>query len=100
MRRTKKEKMITRTFKVTLASVMTVNILASEVETIDVSIVGSFSDDDLINEIKKEYETDIIKCVSVMSSYEKDKLMGIPEKDFYRMASELPPRTNEPNEIE
>lgn len=100
MKRTKKEKMITRTFKITLASVMRVNTITAEVETVDVNLVGSFKGNELLEAIKKENESDTLKYVAVMSSYVTEKLMGIPENDFYRMATELPPRANTPDEIE
>lgn len=101
MKRTKKEKMITRTFKITHVSVMRLCTITAQAETVDVSMVGSFSNkDELLNAIKKEYETETMLYVMVMSSFETEKLMGISENDFYSMAVELPPRTTVPDEIE
>lgn len=101
MSRTKKEKMITRTFKITHVSVMRLSTITAQAETVDVTMVGSFSNnDELLNAIKKEYETNTMLYVMIMSSFETEKLMGVTESDFYNMAVELPPRTNTPDEIE
>lgn len=93
-----KEKMITRSFKVTKATVMVVDIASCEVETRVALLSGWFTDyDKLLNECKKQLESQQLKVVSVTYKEEFEKLYGMPENEFIAHAVELAPR-NKTNE--
>lgn len=88
-----KEKMITRSFNVTKATVMTVDMVLCELETKVVLLSGRFTDSDkLLVECKKQLETEQLKVVSVTSTEEFEKLYGMPENEFIANANELVPR--------
>lgn len=89
----KKEKMVTRSFKVTKATVMAVDIASCEVETRVTLLSGWFTDyDNLLDECKNQLETQQLKVVSVTYKEEFEKLYGIPENEFIAHATELEPR--------
>lgn len=95
----KKEKMVTRSFKVTKATVMVVDIASCEVETRVALLSGWFTDDDeLLNECKNQLETQLLKVVSVTYKEEFEKLYGMPENEFITHATELEPRTKKDKE--
>lgn len=85
--------MITRSFKVTKATVMVVDTASCEVETRVALLSGWFTDyDKLLNECKKQLETEQLKAVSVTYKEEFEKLYGMPENEFIAHAVELAPR--------
>lgn len=91
----KKEKMVTRSFKVTKATVMVVDIASCEVETRVTLLSGWFTDyDNLLDKCKNKLETPQLKVVSVTYKEEFEKLYGIPENEFIDHATELKPRIN------
>lgn len=95
----KKEKMVTRSFKVTKATVMVVDMASCEVETRVALLSGWFTDDDkLLNECKNQLETQLLKVVSVTYKEEFEKLYGMSENEFITHATELEPRTKKDKE--
>ena len=95
----KKEKMVTRSFKVTKATVMVVDTASCEVETRVALLSGWFTDDDkLLNECKNQLETQLLKAVSVTYKEEFEKLYGMSENEFITHATELEPRTKKDKE--
>lgn len=54
------------------------------------------SDEKLLTNIRKEYETDSEKIVSVVSKEPIEKLMGITYEQFFENAVELDPKTHKP----
>lgn len=54
------------------------------------------SEEKLLSNIRKEYETDSEKIVSVVSKHPIEKLMGITYEQFFENAVELNPKTHKP----
>lgn len=54
------------------------------------------SDEKLLANIRKEYETDNEKIVSVVSKEPIEKLLGITYEQFFDLAVELDPATHKP----
>ena len=88
-----KERMITRTVETKEVEVMTVNTETAEVK-IDVIVVGVDYNKatDTLKYLRKHYETETVKIVSVIKETVSTKLYGIPENDFIRLAQVLPNR--------
>ena len=84
--------MVTRTVKVVTASIMFVNVNAGEVDYTDITLSGDLSNDEVLKLAKKQLEDDTIKVVSVVSVHTEEKLYGMTEVDFIKLASVLPPR--------
>ena len=87
-----KERMVTRTVTQTTAKVMCLNVTTAEVTINEYTIVGTYTDSDLIKKCKKLYETDDLKLVHLESSKVEEFLLGMTEEDFIRYATVLPPR--------
>ena len=86
-----KERMVTRTIEVTTYSVMTLNIETAEPRVIDYKITGTVNADPL-KHLKKLYETDTLKLVTITGEAHETALYGMTEQDFIRLAEVLPPR--------
>ena len=85
--------MVTRTINSTKVTTLTVDVTAQATATQVFSLSGTFADNDkLIKALKKEYETDNIKIVSVISSEVEEQLFGMTEQEFMSLAKVLPPR--------
>lgn len=88
-----RERMVTRTVIVTEVKVMCVDVTTAQVATNTYELSGSFTDTaTALKSIKKAYETDTVKCVSVQEMNEKELLYGMSELDFIKLAKVLPPR--------
>lgn len=85
--------MVTRTINFTQVTALTVDVVAQATATQVYTLSGTFSDNDkLIKALKKEYESDTIKVVSVISSEVQEQLYGMTEQEFMSLAKVLPPR--------
>lgn len=86
-----------RTIKSVKVTVMTVNSETAEVGNA-VYMVSQLpkKPEKLLADLRKAYETDSVKIVSVVSTEEINKLMGITEEDFFAHAVELDPETRKP----
>lgn len=88
-----RERMITRTIKETNVSVMCVDVTIGEVFTYDYVLTGEFQkNEDIMKALKKEHETADFKLVNIQSVETVEKLYGMAEADFIKLAKELPPR--------
>lgn len=96
-----RQRMVTRTVTGTEAEVKIVNIEASEITTIKVTVGGEFTDNEkLLKAIKKQTETADLKVLAIVSTTKIDKLYGMLEADFIRLAKELDPETRKALESE
>lgn len=92
-----REKMVTRSMKVTVAKVLMVNLESQETETQDVSMPSVYADDaKLMKALTKAYEGKELKPVHVISTTVNEKLYGMSEKAFLESAQELDPETRKP----
>ena len=85
--------MVTRTINFTQVTALTVDVVAQATATQVYTLSGIFTDNDkLIKSLKKEFESDTIKIVSVISTEVQEKLYGMTEQEFMSLAKVLPPR--------
>ena len=89
-----REKMITRSMKVTDAQVLMVNLETQATEQTNVMMPNTYKDDKaLMKALTKAYEGSTLKPVHVMTSQVIEKLYGMTEKSFLDNAIELDPTT-------
>lgn len=87
-----RQKMVTRTIEQTTVEFMTLNVTTAEVQVKEYTIGGRYNDADLLNKLKKLFETDTLKLVHIVAQSSEEVLVGMPEEDFIRLAQVLPPR--------
>lgn len=92
-----REKMVTRSMKVTNATVLMVNLETEQTETQVVSMPNVYKDDTkLMKALTKSFEGTNLKPVHVTGSQVVEKLYGMTEKSFMDNATELDPETRKP----
>ena len=88
-----RERFVTRTVELSVCEVMCLNTVTAEVSVNTYEIGGGITDERaLLKAVKKQYETDIFKCVSISNVTRKEILYGMPESQFIELATVLPPR--------
>ena len=86
-------RMITRTVKGTVANVMCLDTLAAKAVNADYEISGVYQDNvKLLKALQAVYETDTLKLVHIVSSFETKQLYGMSENEFMLYAKKLLPR--------
>ena len=89
----KKEKLITRTFVITQATVMALNIETAEPSTETYEMLGIYkTDEELLKAVKELYDTDKDKAVAVTAKTEIEELRGITESAFLANSLVMPAR--------
>lgn len=89
-----REKMVTRTVTQTTAEVMTIDVTSAEVQIREYTIGGTYDTNELLlKKLQKLFQTDTFKLVNINSTTVEDLLLGMPEGDFIRYATVLPPRS-------
>lgn len=86
-------RMVTRTVEVNTYSVMTCNTETAEVRTIDFKVGVIPQSIEPMKYLKKQYETETLKLCAITSHTVETILYGMPEDEFIKNASVLPPRT-------
>ena len=88
-----RERMVTRTVDLTVAEVMCVDVTTAEVTIENLEVSGLYSDNEkLMKQLKRVYEDDTHKVVSIQKTDVKEILYGMTEIDFIKNAVILPPR--------
>lgn len=87
-----RKRMITRTVEQTTAQVMTLDVTTVEVHVRTYDIGGRYTDEELLKNLQKLFQTDTLKLVHIESQDCKEVLLGMDEEDFIRLAKVLPPR--------
>ena len=87
-----RERMVTRTVTQSTIEVMTVNVNTADVSIIPYKLGGMYDESEVLKKLKKLFETDELKLVHVESIITEELLLGMPEEDFIRFATVLPPR--------
>lgn len=94
-------RMVTRTINVTVIEVMCVDTLSAEVSIKEVELTGGpFTEEKLLKELKKEYETDTFKVVAIQKMEVHEEMYGLKEIDFLKLAQKLDPITRKVLESE
>lgn len=84
---------VTRTITTTDCNVMCLNVLTGEPFNQIVSVPRTHKDaDKLLKKVKEIVDTEEVKAVHIVNSKEVETLYGMPEQDFIKYASILPPR--------
>lgn len=86
-------RMVTRTVEVNTYSVMTCNTETAEVRTIDFKVGVIPQSIEPMKYLKKHYETESLKLCAITSHTAETILYGMPEDEFIKNATVLPPRT-------
>lgn len=86
-------RMVTRTVEVNTYSVMTCNVETAEVRTIDFKVGLIPQSIEPMKYLKKQYETETLKLCAITSHTVETILYGMPEDEFIKNATVLPPRT-------
>ena len=86
-------RMVTRTVEVNTYSVMTCNTETAEVRTIDFKVGVIPQSIEPMKYLKKQYETETLKLCAITSHAVETILYGMPEDEFIKNATVLPPRT-------
>ena len=86
--------MVTRSIKGTKVTVMCVDTTDAHTFEKEYIVKNKYSSDEkLMNYIRKTYDTDTVKNITVTGKEEVVKLYGLPEEEFVAMAKELDPET-------
>ena len=97
-------RMVTRTVSKTVVVVLCVDTLTAEPKNAIYDISGVYPDDakgnkKLLETIRKNYETETFKIVSIVSKEVKEDLYGMSEQKFIETAEILPPREAKPEAV-
>ena len=88
-----RERMITRTVEVNTFEVMTVNVETADVQIREFKLGGEYDKKkDALALLKKQYETETLKLVSVTNHSVETVLYGMPERMFIELSEVLPKR--------
>lgn len=89
-----RERMVTRGIDVLVCRTICMNIETMSTETVDLELTScNLRDDKLMSALRKEYETDTYKLVSIVSTAERTDMYGMREVDFIKLAKKLDPTT-------
>ena len=95
-----RQKMVTRSMKVTETQVLMVNLDTQTTETTVVFMPNTYKDDKaLMKALEKVYADSNLKPVHVTTSTVIEKLYGMTEKAFLDNAQELDPKTRKAYDI-
>ena len=87
-----RKRMVTRTVEQTTAQVMTIDVTTADVQIRTYDIGGRYTDEELLKNLQKLFQTDTLKLVHIESQTCKEVLLGMDEEDFIRLAKVLPSR--------
>lgn len=93
-----RKRMVTRTVEQTTAQVMVIHVPTAEVQIRTYDIGGKHTDEDLLKNLQKIFQTDTLKLVHIEEQTCKEVLLGMDEEDFIRLAKVLPPRKTNKDE--
>ena len=88
-----RERIVSRTISTTVYTVLAITVSTNAVSQPELtlsSVPESIKPDKLMSLLKKNYETDDLKLVSVLSSRTLLKRYGMAEDEFIKLAKELP----------
>ena len=86
-------RMVTRTIKTTVCTVMTVRTDEGKVYFEEYTINGTFNtDEETLKALQKAFETETVKLVALQNRKEEETLYGMTEAYFIDHAEILPPR--------
>ena len=87
-----RERMVTRTITATTITAMVVNTANRAVENMNFEVLGKLDEKETVKYINKVIPDGYV-FVQIVERKTSEKLYGMTEEDFIRMAVELPPRS-------
>lgn len=94
-----RERQVTRTINVTTATALCMDITTKETEERELVITGEVpTDEKMLKDLRKLYETDTFKVVTIMGLETKEELYGMTEVEFLKYAKLLDNETRKPIE--
>lgn len=88
-----RESKVTRTITTTDVTVLCANQHTEVMCDVKFTLLGKFSDNEkLLKAVKEVNEDEGIYPIRIKEKTEKTAIYGMPEKQFFTMAVELPPR--------
>ena len=88
-----RERMVTRTLIISEVSALVVDITTAQTATKVYTITGEIDAANALKQLKKLYETETEKIVATTDIQTTEKLFGLPEVEFFKVAVELDPET-------
>ena len=97
-----RERIVSRTINVLCATVLCVEVSTATTKNVELELtgVGELTSDQILKALRKEYETDNLKVVTVLSTSKREELYGMREVDFLKYAHRLDPQTRKVLAIE
>lgn len=93
--------MVTRSFTVTVATAICLDVTKTKPETISVVLPRKYTDKKkALKLVKEQCETDTYKVVDISNLEYETKLYGMAEQDFLDNAIELDPESRKPTDEE
>lgn len=84
------KQMITRTVIGTEVTVLALDVQTAEPQNVTYVLSGKVADEQkMLNAVKREYDTDTLKHVSIVSAHGVNQLYGMYESDFIANAMKL-----------
>ena len=90
-----RERIVSRTINVLCATALCVEVSTATTKNVELELtgVGELTSDQILKALRKEYETDNLKVVTVLSTSKREELYGMREVDFLKYAHRLDPQT-------
>ena len=90
-----RERIVSRTINVLCATALCVEVSTQTTKNVELELtgVGELSSEQILKALRKEYETDNLKVVTVLSTSKREELYGMREVDFLKYAHRLDPQT-------
>lgn len=97
-----RERAVTRTINVLSASALCVEVSTATTKTLVLELtgVGEMTSEQILKALRKQYETDDLKVVSIMATEKREELYGMSEIDFLKYAHRLDPQTRKALAVE
>ena len=87
-----RERYVTRTVNSAKLTVMTCDTFSATIENREYVISATIAPEKRLEYVKKHFDTDTVKAVSILACEIVETLYGMPEADFIKLARILPPR--------
>ena len=90
-----RERAVTRTITVLSATALCVEVTTATTvnKELELTGVGDLTTEQILKALRKEYESDNFKVVTILSTSKREELYGMREVDFLKYAHRLDPQT-------
>ena len=97
-----RERIVSRTINVLCATALCVEVSTATTKNVELELtgVGELTSEQILKALRKEYETDNLKVVTILSTSKREELYGMREVDFLKYAHRLDPQTRKALAVE